>query len=560
MRLILHLVGKDLRRLRGLLIAFAVAYTLPMWLGWMLTWEEPKNTYQWQQYISSAVVLSAINVLISFFAIVMLVHEDPVAGTRAFWLTRPIGGMRLLAAKGLTICVGFVLVPAALSVPWWWAAGFDLSRMGLAAFDLAIVAFAISALAMVVATLTDHLSRALLWTLVAFAAVGTGVAVFPLLAIDSGRGAVPIVRGAAVVVCAVLIGAAVVVWQYRTRRTAVGVTMLAVALVAVYAVGLRIPMRWRPAPLVEHDADLAKSVTVQLERATRRQVPYKSRRSLHEFELEFRAQGRPPGSILQGIEIAHAWELPGVTLRRSHPLHIFDSDAVAGFSAPPPDPATEEWRKSRALQRGVPYRPPGDIESGPRYFRVTTYDLPESVSARMLSEPPRYEASLWLQLLRAELRNEIPLRTGEWTRGRNTAARIHTTIPAPLYNTVVLVELEPATMLHMLKEAIYGHHQRTVMQLRRRGWFTINRSRMESYAATGGSSRDYTIALNGVVISWKRINAHSPVIRRDDTWRRRPGWLEEAGIGLFEFVEEARFIREVRSDALIVQDVPASRP
>jgi hypothetical protein len=58
------------------------------------------------------------HILLGLF-IVAVLHEDSPLDRRAFWTTRPISGLRLLAAKLIAIVIGALLLPLAGAILWW---------------------------------------------------------------------------------------------------------------------------------------------------------------------------------------------------------------------------------------------------------------------------------------------------------------------------------------------------------------------------------------------------------------------------------------------------------
>ena len=183
MRLAWHIVRKDLARLTiplGLWIVFVAGTTA--WFGV----SRPPT------YASTADILSGwVNNLHGFglagvmlqatvgaLLAAVLVLEDPPVGTTAFWLTRPVSGARLLAAKFAGAGLFFALMPAAALMVVWLGLGFSWRESGLAALEFVCWQLVVTVPVLAVGVTTGNLGRFVfvalgLWLLVV-ATVVTG--------------------------------------------------------------------------------------------------------------------------------------------------------------------------------------------------------------------------------------------------------------------------------------------------------------------------------------------------------------------------------------------------
>src|SRR4051812_44622104 len=103
MKLTWHLVRKDFRRHRWALLFWAMLYVAQVGLGFtMLHVDNPglelSNRLQWGNWL-----LVFLQFATGYFLVMQFVQEDELAGTRMFWLTRPVSTRRLLAAKTLGV-------------------------------------------------------------------------------------------------------------------------------------------------------------------------------------------------------------------------------------------------------------------------------------------------------------------------------------------------------------------------------------------------------------------------------------------------------------------------
>jgi ABC-type transport system involved in multi-copper enzyme maturation permease subunit len=112
-----HITKKDLRASRDLIIMWvllAVAHTLlrtawpPLTMSFDPDWIERvnimKSTLPWMRTILFGVIVA------------QLVHADPLTGTDAFWLTRPISRMTMFASKLATLLLAVALPTVAAQV------------------------------------------------------------------------------------------------------------------------------------------------------------------------------------------------------------------------------------------------------------------------------------------------------------------------------------------------------------------------------------------------------------------------------------------------------------
>src|SRR3954470_6120026 len=117
MKLLFHIVANDLRRLRFWLMAWVVVLALPILEGVRTLRVDPLDDATWnlQDEMAWATMLE---IGVAYLLMLLLVQGDAVVGTRQFWLTRPISGQRLLAAKTVGAAVVLWIIPLLVSLPW----------------------------------------------------------------------------------------------------------------------------------------------------------------------------------------------------------------------------------------------------------------------------------------------------------------------------------------------------------------------------------------------------------------------------------------------------------
>ena len=127
----LHIINKDLRRLRWLLVAWglvAIGDTVLKTAGPALA----SGGGEIQAIVDSlSQLVWLIQTLLLALLVSGLVHEEPLVGADAIWLTRPIGRNALMGAKLLSaaaILVGVPLIGDLIAMSMFHAGARDLVR------------------------------------------------------------------------------------------------------------------------------------------------------------------------------------------------------------------------------------------------------------------------------------------------------------------------------------------------------------------------------------------------------------------------------------------------
>src|SRR3954453_10354642 len=103
MKLIWHIIGKDIRRNTWPLVFWILLFVAQTGLGILALWEDGPNL-EWADWIQRVDwMLVTMRFITGYILVTQFVQDDELTGTRMFWLTRPISARRLLAAKGLGI-------------------------------------------------------------------------------------------------------------------------------------------------------------------------------------------------------------------------------------------------------------------------------------------------------------------------------------------------------------------------------------------------------------------------------------------------------------------------
>jgi len=410
MNLALHLASKDLRRLRWVLLAWtsmAAARVLLDTVGSTLAFTARGG--ELVGFLSALVSLAEF--LMPPLIVSLLVHEEPLVGYDAFWLTRPIDRWALMAAKLGLIAVFLVALPVATKVIVMWAfdARFDQVLRAVPALVLIWVRFTLPFV--VLAALTPSFTRFVL-TLVAIVAAimlfMTAVVAFLTFRIDE----VALEASDTVYVSELLdptagfVGSmalitaslAVIIYQYRRRRlwrsaAFAGAGLLAsVFLPGVWPWAFARPAEPDPAPWTRDASRTAATLDTEVPPHVELGFEFRRGRPEHvTVAVPVHLAGVPPNISVRTAHVRSTLHLPdGAVLRSSQAF------AVSGRrSDTPPAPRDNVWDRRRAVQAVL-----GDV--------------------RLVTPPVEREFQMWPVVLR--------LRESDHQRHKATPGRLTTTI------------------------------------------------------------------------------------------------------------------------------------
>src|SRR3989442_6189062 len=105
---LLHILRKDLRRLRWPLIAWVLIVIGRMIVATTGAAVAFGDIGLQLAMNNLSVLVTVIDLLMLALLVSWLVHDEPLVGVDAFWLTRPVDPLRLMAAK-LLFAAGFLV-------------------------------------------------------------------------------------------------------------------------------------------------------------------------------------------------------------------------------------------------------------------------------------------------------------------------------------------------------------------------------------------------------------------------------------------------------------------
>lgn len=265
MNVVTHIFKKDLRRSRLLLTAWLFLLALEFLLiGIAGTSFEPqsepaKNTYEMLQGLTPTLRWLALIVIVP-----LLIQEEPLVGTTAFWFTRPISRGSLLKSKTLFVLVILTLPPLVAELIVLAANGTTIHDLLLAAPEIMLLQLLVILCAAVLAVLTPDFGRFAIVVVVGvlgvflLAVLINSIMVW-VAALNPKPGFGPPEpaslmhsTGVAARLLAVAAAAVMIVHQYLTRKTARTIGGLVVAAMVVLLAAFE--WHWdffKPKPLPE---------------------------------------------------------------------------------------------------------------------------------------------------------------------------------------------------------------------------------------------------------------------------------------------------------------------
>jgi hypothetical protein len=172
----LHIVRKDLRRLRWLLVAWVAIIIGRIVLTTAGSTVEPEDIGLQLIVQNLTSLLGIVDMLMWVLLVSLLVHEEPLVGADAFWLTRPIRPNALMTAKLALAGVFLVFAPltrGVIEMAWFGASPRDVvvalpSLLFTQAFWVALL--------LTLAVLTPSLTRFVVTIAASIAALGVAIA------------------------------------------------------------------------------------------------------------------------------------------------------------------------------------------------------------------------------------------------------------------------------------------------------------------------------------------------------------------------------------------------
>lgn len=244
--LIPHLLRKDLRHVRVL---------LGVWLFLLVTqatvisigFQTGHNQFIWQiVYTLMAFGLPLMQGLVAMVLVTLLIQDEPLVGTTAFWFTRPISRGTLLAGKVTFVTCFLILPPLIVEAVMFAINGVEPRDILLMMPEILFTSLAIIVFSGALATITKNFGQFIIWLVIVWIAmmVTNGVVQFSRMMADGTYFTNPAnltllySQSLAAGVVQVVGGIVIILNQYLTRKRKVSIGLLVAVLIAQSAVQL----------------------------------------------------------------------------------------------------------------------------------------------------------------------------------------------------------------------------------------------------------------------------------------------------------------------------------
>lgn len=541
MNLTWHIVKKDLRALRWPLAVWALLIVAKLGVGVILLTADGTESQEWFTRMDGMSKMLAVFECVSFVLAAAVIQQDLLVGTKSFWQTRPISGGRLLRAKLVLIGLVFGLLPLLITVPWWVGCGFGLREIGWAALETAAIHAACVLLGILWAAVTDGFGRFLMWTIVTLFAIPSlsGTLGYYLTRGKPGpSGELLTTRfalGAAIAAAGILI---VVIHQFLTRRTGRSIALIGATGLVIVLVGACWPwsaqiesrlfahflhqeeQRWTATP---EPAGLA--FTVAPAQLSVNNAPARNSQLL----VKFQVAGLTESQALRSFWSEYGWRWADGTTKQG------DAWGRSGFG---------ELAAERALGVAMKLAPAGHYTD-----TVTTIAwLDRDTTKRLLAESPAYAQRNRLQLLRFDSATPVPLQGGGRTLNGVLGERVAHVEKSGEELLVTFIRHFPSMWLNNFRGGYYIEYE----DLQYSQYLLVNRAK--GVVDRGRTAGHQSTRIGAVTIDWhtqsyrasKNAGGARPVLEAINA-------LNDAELMRVTFVEQARFIHEIKIDPLVVE-------
>jgi hypothetical protein len=567
MKLIWHIVKKDLRRLWLPVALWALLVAAQIGVGMNLLLSQGTADVEWFTQMSVySVMLLTLDLLFAYVLVAALVQDDSLVGTNLFWRTRPISGRRLLGAKLLAAAIMFGALPTLIWLPWWLSCGYGWREVAGAIPEI-LGEHAVAVMAgLLVAVLTDTLGRFLGWTIILAATVATlGMDLFSATEVDSMRGMnVGLFETRAILAFAVLMLAigTVVNRQFLHQRAARAFGLAAggfgvATLICTFWPWDLSPLWW-PAvgmpPQSEQSQALANQVTITFDQARFWQNP--NERFESPLAVGLSVKGVPAGLGLSSRYYAtQTWRSAnGAIAARSYPWGLGTAGSPEAVLGLPEQKTDLGWLKD--MSDSFQGRHPGEgspgyeiqLARGGARGLIAQSMLTHAEVAAITAKPMAYAITAQFALFRPEVQIELPLHPSDRHWLDKTSVRIVETEKDENYMRVAAIESRPTSWADGLRglSPFRGREVSSFPAIESwTGYRLVNRDRgnMSVADSRGPAVRVGTVEIARRIsrFSWPK-EWHGEALK----WVRQPDWFEHATLVKTTAQEVARFTREIK--------------
>jgi ABC-type transport system involved in multi-copper enzyme maturation permease subunit len=157
MNIVYHILRKDLRRVRVPLAVWLVLVALSFALIGSAI--KPRDSEVQAFFLMLSYLVPLLQTVMLIVIIPLVIQEEPLAGTTAFWLTRPISRGTLLASKMIFILLVLVLPPFAAEMIVLGANGASAHYLALAVPEILIGNLTLITVVALISVVTTNFGR-----------------------------------------------------------------------------------------------------------------------------------------------------------------------------------------------------------------------------------------------------------------------------------------------------------------------------------------------------------------------------------------------------------------
>jgi hypothetical protein len=578
MKLIWHIVLKDVARHRWPLVAWLMMLIAPFALGLAAQNENGAEIDRVIRFQQANVLLLIVQFSMGYFLISSFVQGDELTGTQMFWLTRPISGARLLAAKLIGIGLLFAILPVVCLLPWWLRCGLGLREIGWTAVETLGWQLLLIAPAFLLASLTADLGRVIMWSLLLIAGLFAGVIILQAkLRISLGDSYRSSLAGVLftrlwLAAAVLVVGAALVTThQYLTRRWARSVALAGANWAIVILVGAIGWLDWSgafdrtrlAAPPSIPSASLDElAITVMSADEGRKLSPLPNQpESYSEVRVVLGIHGIPNDVRLLTEDIQQNWRwADSLSLQRpAHTNYAYSGERdyymlrkTLQLPEPRPDPETIQWQAlaaqrwaERHPREKAPSRPAATIKfpAGSVPLGISSA-LPASIVSRMESQPPSYEVALRGVILVPQLIAQFPVKAGCGGAGDNRTYRVLEQIETKLQ----VVTTIPSVCRTGLWQGAMGRQAGQKAYATRDRFYLVDHSTNEiGWVSLEYSGSPRFVQIGGVVVAWEALAVSPGRVVRQGKWVfGDPQWADHSTLALLTDREAGSFTRDAK--------------
>ncbi len=558
MNLTLHLVAKDLRRLSRTSILWIILLIGQVAMSYRLV-STGENGIDWFQRVGMANdLLLGMGLVVTYLLIGMMVLEDPVAGEKMFWVTRPISGGRLLVAKIVAAVLLFGVLPIIIWIPWWLICDFSLGDMASAAIRMMSLQLIFAIPAFVVASLATSTGRFLLMSVVL--AMGVGLAMINLIGPAHVGYALRITRHMSALIIIETTGIVGTILTYRTRQIGRVMIVIVIGTGLAALAAMKFPRvisnpLWRSEEVGQ--LDNSSQITVDVESAA-----LETHQDNNYLLLKLRVGNLPDELGLEGgrANVILQWS-DGTTVESAsvesrvggENLSLYRVFGIGGEGYRwPAHWDAETAAKNARLQEEIPerrtrsarpYTQIPEMVKDQSLRMIEMIPLTEEVMAKILKESPRYNVTIKISTRRPEVLGEISLVP-------DSVVTRHGRIKLLNFKPKLDPDARGGTQGISGTFSILqgpGRQEQVIFCL-------VDRLHHElGLLETYQTMPFFRIAGNP---TWVGFNFTVPHVWRSDHWAEVPEWQKNVRIGMVVYKPAGTFDRTLKGDRLNLNLVP----